>query len=487
MNKNLRYLWLVLAAVLGLFTGGKWNLPLAAWLVPLFAIRFFRDSDKAGRSFLLLWAASAIPTVISWYGATSMSLINPIAEPIFFILTTPLGLLPYVIDRIYYRRFNTSFWVTLVFPIAFTAADFALSSNSPFGTFGALAYSQRGFPAAMQAASVFGIWGITFLVGWFASLINHIWESGFKFTRLSLTSAGLLVLILGLSLSRVLLPAAPKQTAVIAGFSLPNETIHNTIIKLMVENDEAGFRQMTDEQNASQMDQIRAMAQDGANIVVLQEGAIIGMSDQVEEVMREASVIAREENIYIILPTFDLGKDPAVNSVHIIDPNGDVVLTHVKYGGNQFEGTQKGDGILQTVDTPYGKLSAIICWDADFPMIVKQAGEQEVDLLFIPSNDWVGVKDIHAGMASFRAVENGMSVFRQTGQGVSLAADAYGNVLSRADTYKASEGNVPGLQIVEMPISSVNTLYPQIGDAFGGLMLIGLVGLLIGLWITRRK
>ena len=52
MNKNLRYLSLVIAAVLGLFVGGKWNIPLAAWLIPIFMLRFFRDSDKAGRNFL---------------------------------------------------------------------------------------------------------------------------------------------------------------------------------------------------------------------------------------------------------------------------------------------------------------------------------------------------------------------------------------------------------------------------------------------------
>ena len=54
MNK--RYLYLALAAILGLFIGGRWNIPLAAWIAPIFVIRFFRDSDKAGRNFLLLHA-----------------------------------------------------------------------------------------------------------------------------------------------------------------------------------------------------------------------------------------------------------------------------------------------------------------------------------------------------------------------------------------------------------------------------------------------
>lgn len=480
MNK--RYFYLALSVILSLLVGAKFNVPLAAWVAPIFLIRYFRESEKAGRHFLLAWLVTGITSAITWRGATFFP---PAIEPVFFLAMTPLTLLPYVIDRLYSRRFGNAAWVMFVFPVAATAVDF-FSANGPFGTFGSIAYTQRTVTPVMQIAAVTGLWGITFVMNLFASLVNHVWESGFKFTRLALTLAGLLALILGLSLGRTLTPAQPEQTATIAGFSMPNGTIHDMMTMLIVDKDEAGFRQATDELNARQLEQIRTLAQDGANIVVLQEGAIMGMSDQVEAVMSAASAIAKEENIYIVISTFDLGKKPAVNSVHIIDPNGEVALTHVKYGGNMFDGTQMGDGVLQTVDTPYGKLSAVICWDADFPAIVKQAGEQNVDLLFVPSNDWVAVKDLHAEMSTFRAVENGMTIFRQTGQGVSLAADAYGNILNRVDTYEQTEDSVPGLHVVEMPIGSVDTVYPMIGDLVGNVMLLGLVGLLIGLWVTRK-
>ena len=480
MNK---YLILLIAAVLSLFIGGKWNLPLAAWIAPIFFIRFFRESDKAGRSFLLMWVASAAASAISWNGATFFP---PAMEIGFFLLMTPISLIPYVIDRLYYRRFGSAAWLTLVFPIAMTAVDFFSSSGSPFGTFGAMAYSQRGLTPIMQIASVTGLWGITFVISWSASLVNHVWESGWKITRLSLTSAGMLTLILALGLGRTLLPAQPKQTPVIAGFSLPNGTLSSSMGQFH-EEDEAGFRQVVDELNARQLNQIRSLAQTGADIVVLQEGAGMGMTDQVETLLNDAALIAKEESIYIVLPTFDLGKSPAVNAVHIIDPNGEVALTHIKYGGNMFEGTLKGDGVLQTVDTPYGKLSAVICWDADFPAVIQQAGEQGVDLLFVPSQDWLGVRDIHAGMAAFRAVENGMTVFRQTGQGVSLVSDAYGNILNRADTFEESTEGFAGIQTVTTPISSVNTLYPRIGDLFGNGMLVGLIGLFVGVIVTRKK
>ena len=84
--------------------------------------------------------------------------------------------------------------------------------------------------------------------------------------------------------------------------------------------------------------QIRSMAENGAVMVSMQEAAGMGMTDQVEALIANASALAKEQGIYIILPILDVEKSPVENVVHIIDPNGEVVLTHVKYGGNQFEG-----------------------------------------------------------------------------------------------------------------------------------------------------
>jgi apolipoprotein N-acyltransferase len=486
-SKNMRFVWLAIAAILSLFVGGKWNIPLAAWLVPVFAIRFYRDSEKGGRAFLWLWVTTAIPVAISWQGATFMHFVHPAVEAIFFLLMAPIGLIPYVIDRAYHRRFPQSAWLTLIYPIAATGMDFFSASGSPFGTFGAAAYSQRDFLAIMQVVSVTGLWGITFIFSWFASVVNHVWENGLKSNRIALTFACLLILILGLGFGRTL-SAAPAQTAQVAGFSLPVGKMSEMLDQIQA-GDEAGFRQTVDELHAMELNQIRTFAQDGADIVTLQEGAGMGQTDQVQKLLADAAVIADEENIYIVLPTFDLGKEIPENIVRVIDPNGKIVLEHVKYGGTQFEGTLAGNGILQTVDTPYGKLSAVICWDADFPNAIKQAGEQDVDLLFIPSNDWNEVRDIHAGMAVFRAIENGMSIFRQTGQGVSVVTDAYGREYNNpVDVFEENtNGSFAAQQMVETPIGSVDTIYPVVADTIGNVMLIATLGLVIILWVKRKK
>jgi hypothetical protein len=73
-------------------------------------------------------------------------------------------------------------------------------------------------------------------------------------------------------------------------------------------------------------------------------------------------------------------------------------MEHYKYGGQMIEGFKPGDGILRTVETPFGTLSGIICWDTDFPAAVSQAGRNGTDILLSPSMDYRAVDPIHAYM-----------------------------------------------------------------------------------------
>lgn len=483
MSKNhLHFLWLILYAVFGFLSAGtsvgNWNFFLAPWFAPAFAMRFFRGSEKPKRDFLVLWFVSAVLS-LSWWGAAPTFMI-----PIIIILFIPLGLLLFVIDRIYFRRFGPQFWVTLVYPVAATGMDYLFNGNSPMGTFGATAYSQHGFLPIMQLSSLAGLWGIAFVMNWFASAVNYVWENGFR--RPVLIYASVLILVFGFGVMRMQSAPQPEHTPLVAGFSLPNGKL-NELPRLIFAGDETEFRQKTDKLHRQELAQIRDLAGKGAKIVVLQEGAGLGYPDQVEKLLADAMAIAREMEIFIVLPTYTFSPPP-VNMVRIIDPKGRVVLEHVKYGGNMVERTLKGNGVLKSIETPYGKLSAIICWDADFPNIVRQAGKQGVELLFISANDWLEVRNIHAGMAAFRAVENGMSIFRQAGSGVSLATDAYGREISRVDSFEdTSPTNFEAVHIETVPATSVSTIYPQIGDAFGQIMLVGLAAVLIGILKLKKE
>src|SRR6185295_15809380 len=64
--------------------------------------------------------------------------------------------------------------VLLAFPAAWTAIEYGASLISPHGTWGALGYSQISFPPAIQIASLFGLYAVTFTLCLFANALALI-------------------------------------------------------------------------------------------------------------------------------------------------------------------------------------------------------------------------------------------------------------------------------------------------------------------------
>lgn len=85
---------------------------------------------------------------------------------------------PYLVDLILAPRL-TGFEGTLAFPCAATTAWYLWALVSPSGTWLNPAYTQYGNLPLLQVASVTGVWGITFLMAWLASVVNWAWERDF--------------------------------------------------------------------------------------------------------------------------------------------------------------------------------------------------------------------------------------------------------------------------------------------------------------------
>jgi apolipoprotein N-acyltransferase len=160
----------------------------------------------------------------------------------------------------------------------------------------------------------------------------------------------------------------------------------------------------------------------------------------------------------------------------MLDPDGEIVLEHLKYGGAMIEGNEPGDGILHTVETPFGKVTAVICADTQFPGPVSQAGRMGADILFSPTLEVAALDPYIAHIAAFRAIENGVTVVRQADNGLSVVIDPYGRILDSVDHFQSGER----LLVTQVPANAgVFTLYPIIGDLFAWLTVAILVVLMI--------
>jgi apolipoprotein N-acyltransferase len=475
------FFWLVLSAVLGLFSFGYWVIPLAAWLTTVFTIRFLR-TQPVWRGFTLMVIVSI--AVNAYAGRDLVPMPFPMSIGLLAVQVL-LGSLPFLADRLLAPRIQ-GFAVTLVFPLAATAWEFLNLTNSPLGSFGSAAYANYGNLPLMQLASVTGIWGITFLMHWFATVANWSWERAFEpkvIWRGVAVYATIIVLVLAYGNARLLFaPQGTPKSVRMAGITIAPKPLSELIP--LYEQDLTAFRAETRTIHEQYFAATKREAQAGAQLVNWPEGAGIGIAEDVDALVAQGQIVAQQAGIYLAMPTFKLfaGEErPAENRLFVIDPTGKVIIDHIKYGGNFLEGTLLGNGVLQTVATPFGLLSGVICWDADFVTNMRQAGQQGVDLIVIGANDWPGINAVHAQMAVFRAIENGTTILRQASNGTSLAVDPYGRVLSSFDHFTTTDR----VLVAQVPVNAhVFTLYTVIGDAFGWLTVVGFM--VVSVWAVMK-
>lgn len=468
------------------FSMGRWLAPLAAWLGPVLILRYARD-HKGWRGYLLLLTAYILAFVVGfmpmWLGA-GWPLPMVVSLPIFYGL---LWSLPYLADRLVGARL-TGFASTLVYPLAATTLEFVNIHTNPVGMWGATGFTQYGDLALMQLASVTGMIGITFLMGWFASVANWAWENraqGGPLLRGLATFGVILAAVYGFGFLR--LNAAPAgETVRVAGIIAQPQSEAARVIDATT--DLAVIRQAAVARWDTYFAATAREAQAGARVVVWDEA--VGLSgtkfgtDETELIAR-AQEIARQNEIYLALTVLFADTDPGrkwENKLLLIDPAGVVRFEHIKYGGNIVEGTLLGDGKLQTVDTPFGVLSSVVCWDMDYPAIIQQAGQNGTGLMLVPSRDWLEIDPLHGQMAVFRAIENGMSIVRQTDLGLSIAADAYGRVLAQTDFFNSTDRTM----VAQVPTQHVATVYTAFGRWFEWLCLFGFLGVVARALFARR-
>jgi len=187
--------------------------------------------------------------------------------------------------------------------------------------------------------------------------------------------------------------------------------------------------------------------QGGAKIILWPEyGAPVLQGDDAALISR-ASALARTTRTYLDLGLVVFLQQPVqshffLNETILIDPTGSIVWRYEKtHPIPALEANMvPGDGKVMSVQTPYGRLSSVICYDMDFPDMVRQAGQSGADLMLAPGYDWREYDPYHTQMATFGAIENGFSLVRQASYGLAMTVDYEGHVLAASDYFNVSSG-----------------------------------------------
>jgi apolipoprotein N-acyltransferase len=471
------------------FSMGSWLAPLAAWIGPVLVMRYARD-HKIGRGYLLVLAASILATTIGfisiWLGGLPRPMVPFLAVGIGFLWS-----LPYLADRLLNARLP-GFSSTFVFPLATTTLEFLFIHINPLGTWGATGFTQYGILPIMQLASVTGMIGITFLMGWFVSVANWAWENRDRVgeIRRGLVAFGAVLAVVFL-FGYLRLNLAPTtetdETVRVAGITAQPVRVLIERFSEMPDPDMESpeFGRMLQSHWDTYFSETVREARAGASVIFWPELAGTTLPSDEASYIAQAQEVARQNGIYLAIPLNIVDPDTEQrleNKLVLIDASGEIVLEHFKYGGAIIEPSRVGDGILQTVATPFGVLSGVICYDMDYPAAIQQAGQNGTGLMLVPSSDWLEIDPIHGQMAVFRAIENGMSIARQTEGGISIAVDAYGRILAQTDYFGATDRTM----VAQVPVKDVATVYALGGRWIEWLAPIGLLFVIGWVLIVRR-
>lgn len=173
MSKNIwRGAALALGAITACVSNGTTGTVWGAWIAPALLLSFVMTT-RAWAGFITMVGVWSVASSVMFRGAL------PVGESEFIALTMLGGVTsagPYLLHRVAAPQLGR-FAGTFVFPVVATGLAFMSSLGSPFGTWGQEAYTQLDFAPLAQIASIGGIWCITFLIGWWASVVAALLTS----------------------------------------------------------------------------------------------------------------------------------------------------------------------------------------------------------------------------------------------------------------------------------------------------------------------
>lgn len=483
-------LWLVLGATASVFVAGRWNRAAAAWIAPVFLLAY-AHAVPFWPALFGIWAAAGVAMMVShWRIVPVPGLVYPF---VVGAMTLPM-VLPYLAAR-WLSPQLPDLAGTLVFPLAWVAIEYLGARANPFGTWGALAYTQARVPVLVQSAALTGIWGLPFVITWFAALVvwtvsqNLVWGAVRDGVMLY---AAVLAAVLAYGAWRLRRTATATRTVTVAAVGWPEGIIgQDQILRVLQPGlaaaEAAAARDQFARVHEHFIARTREAARAGAKLVVWPEANAMVFRDELPVLQQRLQSLSRELAVYCLAGVAVV--DPAAerikfeNRALLFGPDGTVAANYLKttaVPGFEAQYGARGDGRLPVVETPYGRLTMAICYDLDFPWLLRQAGRARADLLLVPASDWREIGLLHHDAAVFRAVENGVTMVRATRWGISAMVDAGGRAIAMLDHNLRSSV----LLVTEVPVGARPGLYARLGDAFAWVAAAGLVALVA--WALAR-
>lgn len=430
-----------------------------AWVAPA---PLLAASLRSARHAALGWALLA-GLIASSGKLHYLTLFMPLAPALCIVLLLALLWVVVVSQARRIMMATPSPWAVLAYPLMWCAVDTLLAHLHPDGNFDSLAYSQAGFPPALQITSLLGVSGLLFVLSLFPAALAWAAVRGWHQARGPLAVSLLLVAAcFGFGYARIPPTSAPAGEVV--GMAVIDDFIGPRIPAAQVERIWSQYER-----------HVAALAGQGARLVLLPEKIAVPTLAQAAALRGRMAALAAVNHVWLALGVgIDNGRK--TNHQWLLAPDGSLAADYVKHHLAPPErdfAAGAGFDVQAIAGTRYG---LAICKDAHFAGMGRAYAGLGAQALLVPAWDFGEDGEYAARLSAVRGVESGMAMVRASREGLLTISDAYGRVAASAPS-----APLPGATLLGRVPAAVpgGTLYARTGDVFGWLCTVAAMALLL--------
>ena len=417
---------------------------------------------------------SVIVVAVAWIGLSAIqAAFSSFAIPLTVVLT---------------KRIKRKWLVPVLAASLWTLFEWGLTLTWAGVPWSRLAIGQIDMPAAVQSASLFGSYFVTFLI----VLINFLVAYAALYKRKLAGAVAICLFAANLALGGILLAThkeGEKITVATAQGNIPSKVKWNE--NLFV----SSFRVY--------LGYVEDAAEQGAKIVLLPETVVPFTMSNDGAVSQLMSKLSSQEGVYLLVGGFSEEGGEEYNSIFAFEPDGSLNESIyskqrlVPFGEfvpfvsviekiipplaslNAFSSDITAGDDSNIIKTEYADIGCLICFDSIYEALARDSVKDGAQILMISTNDsWFSdsaALEMHNNQARLRAIETHRTVVRSANTGISSVITPTGKVIDSVGAMRR------GLLVEEVELHDDITLYTKIGNLF-----VYLCGAFVAILIAER-
>jgi apolipoprotein N-acyltransferase len=425
--------------------------------------------------------------LLFWLGPFLARLFGTQFGPFFTYLGVLIAILIFFIsnDRNFHEA--TGFrWFVLASTFGWVGFEMIRATFIPLvATSAFIGYTQATQAWLFQPVSIFSVYGFNLLI----IMVNYTLAQGLmawydrRFQPASVHVTGKLAtrwlgitgifFVAWIGLSLFLLNRTPVDTQIArvaslrSGFPLP-------AFQDEVNNDQVRFDTFAR--------QAREAAAKGAQVLFTSE--MMFNFDPQEQYTQQFQALARETNTLIFIGyTIAKENEPYRNETVLLYPSGEFSEVYAKNHNPPGEPLSPTAGVYPVFDSPFGKLAALICHDANYTDVSRKLAANGSQLTSAGYREFQGFGEQAWTNVTFRAVENHNAMVLTGASYVSAIIDPNGRQIALDASYNGG----PLVMVADVPMGSGAAVYTRIGDVLGWVALAGFMFFIVFQSVTTRR